>query len=582
LLKSIPCSKIGAGLSHLWLAAACLIPISMAAFVVAGYSPVQHLDQWEEIFWLKTYYAGEARVADLFRLHNRHPIFFPRLLYLIDIFLFRATNIFLIPIGFLIQASACALLVREVWIVPNLSRSLVRFLAGIYLIFLFSARQYGNFTWAFQVQFILVFAAPVAAAVFFARHADSRSGDSPDNATSPKWLLLCLICAIVSTFSMANGVLIWPALITMSLVSRQRIKDTIAIALPFVLVVGFLLLLGLRSRAVGAALSQPVRAFLFFVRYLGSPFSLSLNLAAVAGTVGLLLGTAFCLWYVLRPSRLNRFRIAHMTIIAFVLLSGVATSIPRFAARWATPLSSRYSTPGFIFWACVLSLLFYEADQWRRLRKAVVPMIICVVLFVFAVSIVPLHLAFGERAQEARRVRDEAGLALAVGVRNEEYLKALYPPDTEAVTEMAPLMQKERLSMFNFDGIDYIGKNVTSLFLAPDTNVCLGQFETAHYLRGAEDVGQSGVRAVGWAWDSQAEQPCPLVLLVDDGGVIRGIARSGYYRDDLFSRVDSESVKDAGWVGFATYDKGASLRAYAMTVDKSTACRLRGVYSRGN
>jgi hypothetical protein len=139
----------------------------MAVFVVAGYSPVQHLDQWEEMFWLNKYYAGEARIADLFRLHNRHPIFVPRMMYLIDIFVFHATNIFLIPMSFLIQVSTCMLLVREVWIVPNMSRPLARFLAGVYLVFLFSARQYGNFTWGFQLQFVLVFAAAVAAAVFF-------------------------------------------------------------------------------------------------------------------------------------------------------------------------------------------------------------------------------------------------------------------------------------------------------------------------------------------------------------------------------------------------------------------------------
>ena len=580
-MKSIPYSKIVSILSYLWLAAACLIPISMAAFVVAAYSPVQHLDQWEEMFWLKTYYAGEAHVADLFRLHNRHPIFVPRLLYLIDIFVFHATNIFLIPMAYIIQASACAILAREAWIVPGLSRPLVRFLVGVYLIFLFSARQYGNFTWGFQVQFILVFAAAVAAAVCFAKYADSRSGDSPNDSTGPRWLILCLICAIVSTFSMANGMLIWPALIMVSLISKQRVKDTVAIAVPFLAVVLLLILLGFRNRDLGAAISQPIRPFMFLLRYLGSPFSRSSDLAAVAGAIGLLLGTAVCAWYLLRSGRLNRFRIAHMIIITFILLSGVATSVARFDAREATPLSSRYSTPAFIFWACTLSLLLYEADQWRRLRKAIVPAVACVILSICAVSIVPLHLAFGARAREAKRVRDESGLALVAGIRNEKHLGALHPRETEAVISMVPLLREKRLSMFNYDWAQYVGENMSSLFIASESNVCLGQFEAAHHFRGEEGSAQSGVRAFGWAWDSHVEKPCPLVLLVDNKGVIRGIARSGYYRDDLLAQVKNESAKNSGWVGFATYEKGLSLYAYALSADKSAVYRLRGVYSGG-
>jgi hypothetical protein len=340
-------------------------------------------------------------------------------------------------------------------------------------------------------------------------------------------------------------------------------------------------MLGFRNSSLAAAFSQPIRPFMFLLQYLGSPFTVSPNLAtaAAAGSVGLLLAVALCGRYLLRPDRLNRFRIAHLTIIAFILLSGAATSVARFAAPEATPLSSRYTTAAFIFWACTLSLLLYEASQWPRVRKALGTTVVCIILIVVAISIVPLHLAFGAWAKEAKRAREESGLALVVGIQNEQYLKELHPRKTKEVISMVPLLREKRLSMFNREWAHYVGKNMSSLFIAAESNVCVGQFRATRRLRGEEGSAQSGVRAFGWAWDMQAEKPCPLVLIVDNDGVVRGIARTGYHLDNPPPLVKNESARNSGWSGYATYEKGLSLYAFALSADKSVVCRLRGVRS---
>jgi len=224
-------------------------------------------------------------------------------------------------------------------------------------------------------------------------------------------------------------------------------------------------------------------------------------------------------------------------------------------------------------------LIFYEADQWRRLRKVIVPTTVCIVLVASAVFVAPLHLAFGEKVKEAKRVRDEAGLALICGVQDEEYLGALHPRKTEEVIAMVPLLREKRLSMFNYDWAHYIGRNLSALFAPGASNDCQGRFDAARRLHGGEGSEQYSVCVFGWAWDSQAEKPCPLVLLVDGEGVVRGIAKSGYYRDDLPTQNANESVKNAGWMGFATCPKGLPLFAYAVSFDGSAVCRLPGVYT---
>ena len=306
----------------------------------------------------------------------------------------------------------------------------------------------------------------------------------------------------------------------------------------------------------------------------------SLNPAALIGAAGLALGTAACGFCLLRPDRLNRFRRTHVVLIIFVFFSAAATSIGRFDARNASPLAGRYATASFLFWASALSLFLHEASHRPRWRRTAIPGIVCAVVILCAISVVPLHIAGGSRAVAAKHFLDEASLALVSGVRDERYLQSLYFPDTDELLSVVPMLRERRLSMFRPDWANYVGKELTSSFAVSEGDECLGQFDGVKPLSRSGESAVTDLRVSGWAWDQRAEKPCPLVLIVDDAGVIRGIARSGYPREDLLAHVDNKRIKDSGWVGFATCEKGCRLRAYAVSADESTAYRIGGVYAK--
>src|ERR1017187_7558396 len=86
----------------LWICVAALV-FSTLLVVIRTYTPVPKWDYWGEVYWLKQYYAGHWHVSDLWRQHNEHRIFFPRLFFLIDWGVFKGTSVFLLVSIFLLH-----------------------------------------------------------------------------------------------------------------------------------------------------------------------------------------------------------------------------------------------------------------------------------------------------------------------------------------------------------------------------------------------------------------------------------------------------------------------------------------------
>jgi hypothetical protein len=226
----------------------------------------------------------------------------------------------------------------------------------------------------------------------------------------------------------------------------------------------------------------------------------------------------------------------------------------------------------------VVSLLFHQACEARRWRRFAVPSLVCCVVVVCGVSIAPLHLAGGERAVTARRIRDEAALALVVGIRDERYLQSLCFKNPDKLAAVVPMVREKRLSMFSPDWANKVGESIRASFEIYEAPLYHGQFERAYPLGGEDDPGRTELRLEGWAWDPAAERPPPLVLLVDDADTIRGVARPVNSRKKLLASAEDKASTGSGWIGFAKCEAGCRLRAYAVSADESSAYRLPGVY----
>jgi hypothetical protein len=165
----------------------------------------------------------------LWAQHNEHRILVPKIFFLLDVQLFRGTQAFLLASVFLTQLLQVALLSFSLWTLGGMRGSAWRTGTGLILYCILCPTQHENLVWGFQLQFVVPAAMATLSALSLlllyrnsARHRPA--GLSP-------LLLLSIAAATVATWSLANGMLLWPLLLLTALLLRMRLSTSLVLAL---------------------------------------------------------------------------------------------------------------------------------------------------------------------------------------------------------------------------------------------------------------------------------------------------------------------------------------------------------------
>ncbi len=134
------------------------LAVTTSFMVIYGWAAVPYWDQWDELILSRK----QLFSSWLYSQHNEHRILFPRLLFAIDTFAFSETNRFNFFCNVALPSALAGLIVFVAH--RHISRRIsdTLWIAGIVLALLFSAMQFENFIWGFQVQFFGVELAAVA------------------------------------------------------------------------------------------------------------------------------------------------------------------------------------------------------------------------------------------------------------------------------------------------------------------------------------------------------------------------------------------------------------------------------------
>ncbi len=553
-------------------AGVALLAASTIAVVIRTYTPLPKWDHWAEILWLKNYYAGQWHISDLWRQHNEHRILFPRLFLLTDWFLFRGTNVFLLCSILLLQAGHAGIFIREVRDWRELSTAVRLTVAAIVVALFFSGANLNNFTWPFQISFILAFYAGTVSIYALIRYAE-KCGKRKARAAAAGWLAVSAGSGMVATHSLSNGILIWPVLLLTGMVLRLQRRVLLSIGVVFGLVVwqyvsGYQLIAG-HTNAV-EALRHPLEVLAFVGAYLALPLAKIDH--AVGAAVGLAVLSAFA-WATVRMLRrrvllLPRLVVLNLGVMLYIVAGALVTALGRVAV--APPEAAlRYATPVCIFWACALLLALAEAETFRQ-RSAAVAAVLAVAITGLIVTIVPLHLercsTFVQLAQTVR----EAEVALRADVDAKVQIAAIYP-DPEFAFALVDVLREHHRSLFAGNPIA-VGEPLRPEYQVVGRDRCRGTWE---FTTTMDSPGKPGESASGWAWDNAANRRPDGVLFMDDARVIRGFAAFTQGREDVAAVFRNGRMASSGWFGFTRRAPGSPrYRAYAVLSDGRSLCQL--------
>jgi hypothetical protein len=537
----------------------CEVGLAIAAVVVAGcglfvvattlhmvvlsWSPVPFWDQWGNLI------SGRSLTwAWLVSQWNEHRILVPRLIFWLDWRLAAETYVVDFSVNVLIQTVLSVLLA---WLALKSSasdRATKMWAYGLSFAFLFWAVQYENFAWGFQVPFFGVGLA--AAATYAVVAVGPETGPSAAAAA---------VLAGAAVYTLASGILV-PALAFMLGVWVGRPRWYLLILLISAIGWPASYLWGYVTPAIH---SNPADIFshfgtvsVHFLTQLGSPFfnalgdPRGLSVAAILGTVGLLLFLAALALVFLRPAQPAQKALAMFAI--YLLGAAFLTAAGRFGFGAVQALASRYATPVVAFWLSTFLLLYSASAFSNRLRllsiAASVPL---------AILVASSELRFVKDGLDFSLGRKLATPALLAGV-SDPRLGDIYPKPEDVLSKRSVLLTS-RTSVFIEEWARLMGAKFGEHFAVDPKDHCSGAF-----LR-AQMVDQSGSNwsAIGTGSLMQSSEPLRRIVLVNDDDRIVGYGLGGF---DPSSVGEDQATPSAPiwWTGsFADADP-SKVRAYAV------------------
>lgn len=318
-------------------------------------------DQWDIYASLRNYTDSGQFWTWLFLSHNGHRFVVARLLWLQDLYGFGGTNISLLLLMQLNQVVIIGTFAALAWKHLN-SNQLRIWVIAISTLLLFSATQLENFTWSLQIQFVNVFLFALLSFYFADRFVKT-------NESVFMWAT-CLF-AVLSSFSMANGVLVWLLLGFLGWVHRRRWMG-IVFTLVFILTVliyfphsGTGKSFSLQS--IGEKLVPDLTFLKFLLIYIANPLGKkSFALAYIHGSLSLGLFIVFVFHHLGNLFRERKYQSGAplLQIAAFTVLTALSTTMGRVDRGLINATAERYTTAALILTA---ALIVYLSIHWRRL-----------------------------------------------------------------------------------------------------------------------------------------------------------------------------------------------------------------------
>ena len=556
---------LGVSLILFALIATLRVNLFTLAQIPRAITSVPWYDQWVMIDELALHDRGQPLWPILWSSYYWHRLVIPRLLFMADA-RWAALGL-LVWLTVSIQLAHLVLLIALAWLLFG-KRSLACFVVActVILNLALSPYQMENFLWSNQVQFVLVYAA--ATASFLLLEAGKRR---------VLLVVLSVFAALISSYTMANGLLVWPVLVLQALYLGFRRATVIALSLTGALVIASYLW-NYQTAAMGMGLTGMLRDPLHAIFFLGLVLAGPLNLLSihwgVAVAIVALIPTTYLAIRALRRFPVQPGVVALIASILFLVLTVASMVAARMSPAWFAalkgtfPLPSRTFTPICLFWLTVSMLVLYTC--WIQQRR---PMLLGLYgLFYSALMFTNVQgqLVAAEDWADFFRGCDAVGAAFLLDVPDEQLLSLIWS-NKAAREEGVKFLRQQHLAMFAEPRAAWAGKRVSELFAQAPIDRCIGAIEKT-----------TASRVEGWAWDKQTGRSPDEILLADASGRIIGLARGGfrhgYYPGLLMEAqpppASHSHLRHSEFLGYVRPNADSPMTAYGVLKGEQKVCTI--------
>lgn len=545
----------------LLLAGAATAAITLL-LIAKSYSPTPFADQWTLVDDLA---AGVHwwSFSWLWHQHNEHRIPLARLSVVADLKLFGGHSIFLFGLIVLVLIAHWTIwagFLRKAIATPAY---LWFSLAGWFAFCIFCPSQNENFYLGFQWNFMAAF---VLASASFLTFVWFASQGRPWQAVA-----ISSTAAFLSECCLANGLLVWPVLLSCSffLPLSRRVRSVL-----FLIAGGSIVLYvaGYHSPAYHSdplqSIRQPGRIFEFLLAYFGHCLA---TYTSFEGTVAVLLTVlaGWALWVLLRSDDTRTVGLGLASAMAFALGTAIMTALGRLKFGAVQGEASRYQTGVMLYWGCAFAALILAAWKLRSWRDVLTLNGLAVALIVLPnAEIKPLFEVLEQRAALLSLI----GESLDQGVQD---------PATQ--TNMVVEPSAVRIAVLYMHRIGELAgpapTRVSNTILEShnrNASACKGGFDSLvpvdRFYSGPKEL-----RAEGWAMNRKSPHPPSLFVIGDQDGKVLATSRFHIAKLDIPPSKKGPDPR-VQWRLYVPIPAGTeALHAYAIIDGQACEIGVRGV-----
>ncbi|MDR6383858.1 hypothetical protein [Paraburkholderia caribensis] len=520
-----------------WLAPAFFI-VSTIIGAVKWFSPVPFWDMWDGTLQFYAERLQGNRWLAFLEQANEHRIVLTKGLFWIDYRFFQGLSHFLVAINIALMFALWLTLCFICRALISDNQRLAYLCNALIAVPCFSWLQAENINWGYQSQFFLAYLLPLLALFSMARwvHEPGRN----------VWFVAAVLLGMLSTVTMANGLLA-PILLIAMLVLSGRSTVRRILSLICVTAVTFAIW-AYHYHAVPHA-GAPFRVMVkFLLMFFGAPLGFLFHNDVLTMLVGAaaIVSTIYLALQWMRAVTRNP---AFLTLVLFAVhigAAGAAATISRANFGPVAALAGRYETPIMLLY-CTLLLQFAHL---HRSRTATITTVATLSVFIPLMLLSSQFEAFSSAGRDNALRRTRAALALNLNIDDRDSIAHVYPQESED--------QRRDLKRAVNNGIRY-NLSVFGLPEMRSAREAIGKTPASAGLRPCDSAVDSvkpiatdpaHVQLTGWAFDAKTHQVPKVIFFVSDG-VVTGAGLTGFDRSDVQIAINKAAVR-AGFEGYAS------------------------------